>query len=357
MRIDLPQDLRVLIIEDDERAATAARMVLQGNGMRVDSCGSLAPGLRQAQTRRYDAVLLDLGLPETDGIDTVEVVRARVPEAAIVVITGSQDESLARAALERGAQEHLVKGNFAWSSVSQMVEHAVVRHRLALQVEQTARGIVKSLNPTRLVLRDPDAGAIPDAERARLTQELTDLVATSAHGSGEHKRSARGLSAQLGSFQASAREVVDLYIKALAELHAASEWEDHEMFSREGLIVLVEVLGELSDIYRTGRSAPSGGNGQPHPAHRYTVYVSSRDRTAVEQVEGLLEAELDAPFELEVVDVEAEPERAEAALVLATPTIVREAPGPQLRLQGQLISHTKARLGLALEGTSPEVRP
>ncbi len=70
---------------------------------------SLGHALRALQLRCYDAVLLDLGLPDSRGLEAVEKVRASAPDIPLVVLTGNDDEELAVRAIEKGAQDFLVK--------------------------------------------------------------------------------------------------------------------------------------------------------------------------------------------------------------------------------------------------------
>ena len=72
-------------------------------------------------------VLLDLGLPDSHGIDTLVVTRAQAPGVPIVVLTGFQDEALGDEALKGGAQDYLVKGQVDSKLLGRSLRYAIVR--------------------------------------------------------------------------------------------------------------------------------------------------------------------------------------------------------------------------------------
>jgi signal transduction histidine kinase len=74
-----------------------------------------------------DVVLLDLGLPDSHGLDTLVVTRAQAPGVPIVVLTGFQDEALAVEALKGGAQDYLVKGQVDSKLLGRSMRYAIVR--------------------------------------------------------------------------------------------------------------------------------------------------------------------------------------------------------------------------------------
>lgn len=342
--------LRALVIEDDARSATATRMVLQGHGMDVEISDALAPALEAAESLRPDAIILDLGLPETDGVDTIEVVRARAPDAAIIVLTGSQDSDLAAAAFGLGSQELLIKGSFEWSSVPALVEHAVARHTRVRAVERathTSR-FSRPEHPEGFAISGETAKrGLGPGDVKRYAVAMGDAILASRLA-GRTQTTPASLARELGARSASPGDVLDIYAFALRELPLGAGWDEQERLSQEGLIVLVELLSELAGIYRREAKA-IGRQREPRAgAHHYTVYASAENRTTADQLDALLARELDTAYEIEVVDVDRAPGLAQDALILRTPTIVRDAPRPELRLVGEIESLSKARLGLGL---------
>ncbi len=87
-----------------------------------------------------DVVLLDLGLPDSDGLATLEQVDRRA--APVVVLTGRDDDRLGMEAMERGAQDLLVKDQMTPSQLARAVSFAIQRHRQHLQQQETERALV-----------------------------------------------------------------------------------------------------------------------------------------------------------------------------------------------------------------------
>jgi len=102
-----PQPL-VLVIEDEPQMLRFLRPALQGNGYRIVEATDGASGIREAATRAPDAVLLDLGLPDMDGLAVTARLRewSQVP---IVVISARGREDDKVAALDAGADDYVTK--------------------------------------------------------------------------------------------------------------------------------------------------------------------------------------------------------------------------------------------------------
>jgi DNA-binding response OmpR family regulator len=106
--------MRILIIEDnDDDVQLIVEELAEAGGepFEVESADTLSRGLERMGTGGIDVVLLDLSLPDSQGLDTVHRVRAHAPDVPIVVLTGLEDVQFAQQAIQAGAQQYLVKGN------------------------------------------------------------------------------------------------------------------------------------------------------------------------------------------------------------------------------------------------------
>lgn len=103
-----PHRALVLIVEDEPRVLQFVRASVEAQGFRTIECGSGRAALRDARDHVPDLVLLDLGLPDVDGIEVVRGIRAwsRVP---ILVLSARGQESDKVAALDAGADDYLTK--------------------------------------------------------------------------------------------------------------------------------------------------------------------------------------------------------------------------------------------------------
>jgi two-component system sensor histidine kinase UhpB len=72
-----------------------------------------------------DIILLDLGLPDGHGVDTVRRMHAAAPGVPVIVLTGLDDETFAAQAMEEGAQDYLIKGQIESRALPRALRHAI----------------------------------------------------------------------------------------------------------------------------------------------------------------------------------------------------------------------------------------
>jgi diguanylate cyclase (GGDEF)-like protein/PAS domain S-box-containing protein len=124
-----PSRLAVLVIEDNPGDARLVELFLledPGSHFAVTKAGTLADGLAVLAAQPMDAVLLDLSLPDSFGMETLAKLRA-ASSVPVVVLTGTADEALALDALRQGAQDYLVKGQGDGELVRRAIRYAMGR--------------------------------------------------------------------------------------------------------------------------------------------------------------------------------------------------------------------------------------
>jgi serine phosphatase RsbU (regulator of sigma subunit) len=147
---DLPV-LSVLLVEDDD-----------GDALIVDDLLSEAlPETRISRSRRFsdaldmldpsiDCVLLDLKLPDAEGIDTVVRLRAQAPDTPLIVLTGLDHEASGMAAVDAGAQDYLVKGEVDGAQLARAIRYSIVRRQAAHAQQQLRLADVQAREVARL---------------------------------------------------------------------------------------------------------------------------------------------------------------------------------------------------------------
>jgi CheY-like chemotaxis protein len=116
--------VRVLVVEDNPGDLKLVRRMLDRKNFEVASASTLSSALEQLQSH-FDIVLLDLDLPDCDGLDTLRRLRRYHQSIPVIVLTGRDDQAMAQEALaEHAAQDYLIKGNVDGALVSQ----AILRH-------------------------------------------------------------------------------------------------------------------------------------------------------------------------------------------------------------------------------------
>ena len=130
MRIDTP--VKVLLIEDNPGDARLVEIALNespGERFELAMASRLSHGIELLARNRFDAVLLDLSLPDCVPQETVSRIAASSPQLPIVVLTGYEDERFSREIVKLGAQDYLVKGQFDSRLLSRALFYAIERKR------------------------------------------------------------------------------------------------------------------------------------------------------------------------------------------------------------------------------------
>lgn len=135
-----PESLRVLLIEDDSAYAEMVANILKADsssGFEVIREAKLSVGLSRFDRERFDVILLDMNLPDSIGIDTLQKTVAAAPDLPIVVLTGYADESQAIQALHDGAQDYLIKGQSEVALLSRAIRYSIERKRVHLELKES----------------------------------------------------------------------------------------------------------------------------------------------------------------------------------------------------------------------------
>ena len=124
--------LEVLLVEDNPGDAGLLREALKlaGSGrFALTHVERLAPAVERLREAHYDAVLLDLGLPDSNGLDTLQAVRAAAASVPIVVLSGYEDESAELEALRLGAEDYIGKAHAESRGLVRSLRYAIERKR------------------------------------------------------------------------------------------------------------------------------------------------------------------------------------------------------------------------------------
>jgi signal transduction histidine kinase len=171
---DMERDraLRVLIVEDDEEDALLLREMLGETPAprpELTVVGRLGEAMERVGEERFDAVLLDLKLPDSQGLDTFADLHHLIPEVPVVVMTGLDDSDMARRAVQAGAQDYLVKGQVNGPALLRSVLYAIERQRTvryrALLLERERFDTAVSQMSDAIVVTD-ETGEVTTANHA-----------------------------------------------------------------------------------------------------------------------------------------------------------------------------------------------
>jgi len=139
--VDL-QPIRILLVEDNPGDARLLQEYLADEGrflFEICQVDRLCGALERLTREEYDVMLLDLTLPDSQGLDTVRTAHASAPGLPIVILTGLDDETQAIRAVQEGAQDYLVKGRVDGNLLGRSMRYAIERHRMMAELERARK--------------------------------------------------------------------------------------------------------------------------------------------------------------------------------------------------------------------------
>src|SRR5438445_501056 len=151
------QAMHVALVEDNPGDARLVREMLREawpGSLTLAHYERLADALNKLSELQPACILLDLSLPDAEGLDAVSRVTAIMPEVPVVVLTGRDDEVLALEAVQAGAQDYLLKGRVDGSLLSRTIKYAIERKRAEVQLTQQALHDPLTGLPNRLLFLD-----------------------------------------------------------------------------------------------------------------------------------------------------------------------------------------------------------
>lgn len=276
MNMERSAPLQVLLVEDnpgDARLVSEALADAGAGQFALTHVDNLAGGLALLEQRSFDAVLLDLSLPDSQGLRTLERTLEQAPGIPVIVLTMLNDESLGIRAVQSGAQDYLPKGRSDHELLVRSVRYAIERQRLlaelhhARQQEQLARNASEIAAVAQL---SQDAGTAVTARlygspplrevQPELFHDLVTRYATILDQCLERRAfkidvntsdMLRELAHQLGFLHAGPRDVVDVHTHAIRQQVRNTSVPRMQAYVEEGRLLVLELMGYLASYYRS----------------------------------------------------------------------------------------------------------
>jgi PAS domain S-box-containing protein len=166
---------KALLIEDDPLYAQAIRGLFMAKGVafELEWASSLAAGLARLAQNDIDIVLLDLALPDSEGLETFTRIHRSVPELPVIVLTATNNDDIAIQAMQAGAQDYLVKGEINRHLLQRAMRYAIERQRSESALRESQRLIQEIADVT------PEIIAIYDLDEQRsvyVNRQLSNIL-------------------------------------------------------------------------------------------------------------------------------------------------------------------------------------
>jgi len=253
--------LRVLVVEDNQGDLLLIKEMLKDAEeednpfvppFQLHEAINLQTAVQCLQDQAFDIVLLDLNLPDSQGLATFTDLRDQLSDVAVVVLTGLVDNTLAMEAIRHGAQDYLVKNSLDHDLLVRSMRYAVERQRMQNELEQIRQRQYRLQEI--LSLEELTKTGLDQRESVqKLLRNYTLLVQRHVRATrlqeprpAEHVRE---LARQLARLHAKARDVVHLHLKMLEKTGSWEKPAEERAFANDARLVLVELMGNLIDIY------------------------------------------------------------------------------------------------------------
>ena len=267
----------ILLVEDNTGDVRLCQEAFVNSGhvdWALHVVGTLGDALERLRRNDIDVVLLDLGLPDSSGIETLTQIQSEFPILPIIVLTGRNDEDQGAEALRRGAQDYLFKTD-VWTTdigvslLRRAVRYAIERAQLHLDL-QAAREREREFRETSGLQRLGNPGPVSQTARAFGIKPLKEVAPKFFAEFGaryrdvldqaleyESLQGVRGISGELqklaqdlADLRSGPRDVIDLHVTTIVRQREEASADRVNAQIEVGRFVVLELMGMLADHYR-----------------------------------------------------------------------------------------------------------
>ncbi len=262
--------INILLIEDDHQDALLIRELLsedRHNSFYVDHADRISHGIESVKQSEYDAILLDLFLSDSQGIDSLKKIVTVAPDVPVVITTGADDEYTAFKALREGAQDYLVKHDLNATVLCKALLFAIERRDILLKMEkvkehefnerdkkEAIRAYHHFLALSQVINVNNDDKQSLDGEKLQdYVSEYRDITYKYIHALRIKEERptdlVRDFAQRLASIRINARDIIRIHLTLLNDFSQRAMPDAERAFSNDARLVLVELMGNILDIY------------------------------------------------------------------------------------------------------------
>jgi signal transduction histidine kinase/DNA-binding response OmpR family regulator len=162
-QIIMPEPVKLLLIEDNIADARFIEILLREITYQrydIQKSQTFREGKDLLSKEVFDLLVLDLSLPDSVGLETIQNANKVAPELPIIVLTGRSDEDFAVEVVKAGAQDYLVKGEITSTLLSRAIRYAIKRKEMEVDLKTVKRRIEESENKLNTIIKHNISGII-----------------------------------------------------------------------------------------------------------------------------------------------------------------------------------------------------
>ncbi len=286
-------NIRVLLIEDNPGDVLLIEEILSSvgttiydlvivdnlkSGVRLISSQKAEEDEKQSVSKQscssesafFDAILLDLSLPDSDGLETFASIKDNSPELPIVILSGTDDERLATEAVKQGAQDYLVKGQIESNLLRRSIRYAIERNRIQRELndarEQEKKELKSALASQQALMgwqtgsvtakmsgfgplqkRNPEVFYQFQSAYDSLLDKYIDSV---SYQTEVPRHAISELASLVGKQAGGPRDVIELHRGSINKRIEQVSAKKLKSYTVDGRLLVMELLGSLVDYYR-----------------------------------------------------------------------------------------------------------
>ncbi len=262
---------KILLIEDNLADIRLIKELLSDTKLdaNLKCANSLSKAIKYLEEETFDIILLDLGLPDSQGIKTFSRINSIVPKVPIIILTGTNDDDLSIQAIREGAQDYLIKGLVDTSILKSALRHSIERKHLLVKLEsielrkleqnelellERLSDFPKTVVTARLYGLAPLRESLPD-NFYKLVKKYENLIELAIeqriykvkHNTNEQLRA---IAEEMGFLNAGPRDVVEIHSHALKKKINSSPYQKSVVYTEEGHFLALKLMGYLVSYYR-----------------------------------------------------------------------------------------------------------
>lgn len=171
-------EVNVLLVEDNGAEARLLQELLKGsvNCFNLVHVKRLQAALAQLEAQVFDVILLDLTLPDSQGLASLDTLLGSAPHLPIVVLTNTNDDDLAVAAVRHGAQDYLVKRHVNPEVLVRSLQYAIERKQVSEALREAKEALEKRVQERTVELAETNERLQQEVQQRQRVQERLELA-------------------------------------------------------------------------------------------------------------------------------------------------------------------------------------